>query len=269
MRVTGHSDNPLAYVAPDQLEAFLANCQAFPELLYEIHIACCNRRFAGWDVMAARALDLFMAARQQELEGELQKMKGRFAAAVARAAQPVAVADATSAPLKHSPSPSATTAKAPRPPPAKPRPQPPRSWPETALQVRHAAMHADAAKLRTAYTAAEWAEYSPMKLLGYSVGAQGLPDADRREFLADFIEKADLPTQLPEGYVAPWGKPATAARLQRTARHLGFLWHQRERQDLERYAVAIACWRRDYQFLEEHYGSMLSSREWREAAAGR
>ena len=272
VRIVGHSESPLKGASPEQLDAMLTLGQAFPELVYEVHVACCSRGFIGWEVIANRALGLFKAAREREIEVELNRMQSRFDAVGKKAGQAVAGKKPTGtlvATGQTAPPVVAAPAKAPPAPPRRSPPPPPRSWPDTARQVRHAAVHADAAKLRTAYTAAEWAEYSPMKLLGYSVGAQGLSDAARREFLADFVEQADLPTQLPEAYVAPWGKPATAARVQRTARHLGFLWHQRERQDPERYAVAISCWRRDFQFLEEHYGAMLSSREWREAAAGR
>jgi hypothetical protein len=107
-----------------------------------------------------------------------------------------------------------------------------------------------------------------MKLLGYTVGAQGLPEADRREFLEDFIRRAQLPSNLPAGYRAPWGEPDSKERLSRTAKHLRMLIKNRERQDSERFAMAISCWDRDYEFLRQHFKERLSAGEWAEAWRG-
>lgn len=116
----------------------------------------------------------------------------------------------------------------------------------------------------------DWADVSPLKMLGYSVDAkEGLSDKDRMEFLVDFCEHMILPLGLPKDYVEPWGDPGTKKRIFKTAKHLAFVRRNFERQDLEKYARAIACWQRDFNFLQSNYKRMqFSPMDWATAAKG-
>ena len=64
------------------------------------------------------------------------------------------------------------------------------------------------------------------------------------------------------------GQPNTKLRVLRTARHLGFLRKNFERQDPERFARSISCWRRDFEHLQKRYGRLLNEAEWANASRG-
>jgi hypothetical protein len=144
----------------------------------------------------------------------------------------------------------------------------PKNWEQAAKQIRHGKVHPDATNIIN-LRSKEWADMSPLKMLGYSVNAKdGLPDKEREEFLIDFCEAALLPINLPAAYAEPWGKPNTKLRVLRTAKHLGFLKKNFERQDPERFARSISCWRRDFELLQKRYGQLLTGTEWANAFKG-
>lgn len=119
----------------------------------------------------------------------------------------------------------------------------PSTWREAANKVRHSNVHEKTREIARYRGDNNWADVSPLKMLGYSVDVKdGLNEHDRREFLIDFCEQMILPLGLPKDYVEPWGAPATKKRILRTAKHLTFVRRNFERQDQEKYARAIACW---------------------------
>jgi len=143
------------------------------------------------------------------------------------------------------------------------------SWSDTLKQIRHGRLHPDASRIANSKSSGDWADASPLKMLGYSVNTKdGMPEKDRHEFLIDFCEIADLPKNLPADYVRPWGDANTSARILRTARHLGFVRRNFEKQDSMLYARAIECWRKDFEFLEKIYGGRLTRAEWEQARKG-
>lgn len=145
----------------------------------------------------------------------------------------------------------------------------PETWKDSAKKIRHANVHEKAQQISKFRTDNNWADLSPIKMLGYSVDAKdGLNEKDRREFLIDFCDHMILPRGLPRDYVEPWGDPATKKRILRTAKHLAFIRRNFERQDQEKFARAIACWQSDFNFLQLHYVKMqISSADW--AAIGK
>ncbi len=153
---------------------------------------------------------------------------------------------------------------------ASPAPQIPSDWNESARKIRHAKVHGKVNEISRHRGDNDWADVSPLKMLGYSVDAkEGLSDKDRMEFLVDFCEKMILPLGLPRDYVEPWGDPGTKKRILKTAKHLAFVRRNFERQDLEKYARAIACWQRDFNFLQTNFDQMqISPMDWATAAKG-
>lgn len=144
--------------------------------------------------------------------------------------------------------------------------QPPKDWQGTLKQVRHGRLHPDAHKIIHQRNTSNWADASPLKMLGYSVNSKdGLPEKERQEFLKDFCEKAELPINLPVEYSRPWGTPNTKTRILRTAKHLNFIRRNFERQDTLLYARAIECWRKDFDFIEKTFRNTLTPSEWMEA----
>lgn len=145
----------------------------------------------------------------------------------------------------------------------------PETWKDSAIKIRHAKVHEKAQHISQYRGDNNWADVSPLKMLGYSVDAKdGLNEKDRREFLIDFCDQMILPIRLPSDYVEPWGDPGTKKRILRTAKHLAFVRRNFERQDQEKFARAIACWQSDFNFLQLHYVRMqISSADW--AAVGK
>lgn len=144
--------------------------------------------------------------------------------------------------------------------------QPSKSWQETLKQVRHGRLHPDVQKIIHQRNTNDWADASPLKMLGYSVNSRdGLPEKERQELLKDFCEKAELPINLPIEYSRPWGTPNTKTRILKTAKHLSFIRRNFERQDTLLYARAIECWRKDFDFIERTFRNTLTLAEWVEA----
>jgi hypothetical protein len=98
---------------------------------------------------------------------------------------------------------------------------------------------------------------SPLNLMGYRAGVtHGLSDAARR-----FILKKALQGDIPEveeadgvdtdAYMAQWGKPNTARRLWRIAKHLAALCYGARRNPM--YEAAKIDWESDIEWLYDNY----------------
>lgn len=128
---------------------------------------------------------------------------------------------------------------------------------DTAKKIRHSEVvlpkgFKDAKELNSS----ELAEHSPLALLGYRVGTNGLSHQYRVEFLNDFFQKAELPTFLPVDYLNEWGAAGSRKRLVRMIKHLRGLIIARRRNDPFRYEVAISEWSKDEAMLREIYNSI-------------
>jgi len=130
--------------------------------------------------------------------------------------------------------------------------------------VRHAKVHSDTKDLETRLrTSRDWAQISPLRLLGYSVNAtDGLNLTERREFLKDFCETAILPQSLPKDYATSWDEPGTRGRALRTARHLQFLIKTFGQRNDKAYEAAIAAWEQDWRYLREQFDRLASVNDW-------
>lgn len=100
------------------------------------------------------------------------------------------------------------------------------------------------------YEQADWADASPLALLGYSVGRKGLSRNKRRALLEAFFD-ADLPQEYPEVYRERWGVRTSETRLEAMCNHLRWLARQAAmRSNAEAMAVAISDWEDDALFVE-------------------
>jgi hypothetical protein len=143
-------------------------------------------------------------------------------------------------------------------------------WNATAGMIRHSRLNPKVEEIKKLNNESQWAEHSPLNMLGYSVDARnGLNEAERREFLVDFCDNMILPLGLPTGYAQPWGDPGTKQRILKTAKHLSFLRRNFEKQDPVKYARAINCWQRDFDFLQNHYAKCTNRpMDWADAYKG-
>jgi hypothetical protein len=92
-------------------------------------------------------------------------------------------------------------------------------------------------------------EVSPLKLFGYTVGANGLSGKKRKAFLDAFI-KIDLPNFLNPQYISEWGAPRSTKRLQRIIRHISANIQRTSRNDYTKYSEAISDWESDLNWLQ-------------------
>lgn len=100
------------------------------------------------------------------------------------------------------------------------------------------------------YASGNWAEQSPLHLLGYRVGRKGLSLTKRRRLLEAFYA-APLPAEYPEIYAEHWGPPASPERRTAMTQHVRWLARQAaQRQNAEAMSVAIADWGKDAAFIE-------------------
>ena len=236
MRITFSPKRSLEAIAVDRLIGLTEEASDFPELLMEIYWEAIQR---GLFEHAVRVRRLYEAAREAELEDELEAMDD----------------------LRLETQPKASP---PPPPPPSPSP-PPRTWADTAALVRNAVVQKTANELASKPSSYDdWAAYSPLALLGYKVGKSGLGGLHRQHFLQDFVMKAVLPINLPSSYLAEWGPTGSKLRLQRTVRHIVFQKILRESNDPNKYSAAIEDWESDIEFLRHTFSPTLSSYEWNE-----
>jgi len=100
------------------------------------------------------------------------------------------------------------------------------------------------------FASVEWADQSPLHLLGYRVGRKGLSLAKRRRLLEAFYA-ALLPAEYPAIYAEHWGPPASPERRAAMTQHVRWLARQAaQRQNAEAMSVAIADWEKDAAFIE-------------------
>ncbi|MCX7584871.1 hypothetical protein [Phenylobacterium sp. 58.2.17] len=100
------------------------------------------------------------------------------------------------------------------------------------------------------YAGKDWAEQSPLHLLGYRVGRKGLSLAKRRRLLGVFYSVL-LPVEYPAAYAEHWGQPFSPERRTAMAQHVRWLARQAgQRQNADAMSVAIADWEKDAAFIE-------------------
>lgn len=89
-------------------------------------------------------------------------------------------------------------------------------------------------------------QISPLKLLGYTVGNNGLPRNRRLAFLIKFFT-VHLPATVSQPYKDSWGEPLTAKRLEKMLRHINAnIFRARNNAAQSR---AVEDWNEDVIFL--------------------
>ena len=242
------------------------------DMIKELHAEICVRREPGWKTIEASLRTRYRTARQKELDQEISYM-----VKLSEVFEPdtgAVLADLVTDSSKRTKQTERTVAVAPSSvlqprvhlvqPPKPPTPSKPATWEDAAKLVRHAKVHSDVKDLDGRLKdSRNWAQISPLRLLGYSVNAtDGLNLSDRREFLKDFCENAILPIGLPTDYATTWDEPGTKNRVLRTGRHLQFLVKTFKQQNNKSYDAAIAAWEQDWTYLREQFGRLANVSEW-------
>lgn len=100
--------------------------------------------------------------------------------------------------------------------------------------------------------AAKFADVSALKLLGYSVGTNGLGVTERKELLERFFT-GPLPSIVDELFGDAWGNPGSEERLKKMADTISSNCKNFKRNDAAKYHVAIADWESDLAWLKENF----------------
>jgi hypothetical protein len=89
-------------------------------------------------------------------------------------------------------------------------------------------------------------------LVGYRVGVSGI-DASRRQGLLDFVYSNNLPPINSAEYMAEWGKPNSALRLEKMAESVAAFTRNFKRRKSVRFSTAISEWETDLAYLKATY----------------
>ncbi|CAK2007669.1 hypothetical protein [Vibrio crassostreae] len=98
----------------------------------------------------------------------------------------------------------------------------------------------------------EWPKIGVLKAVGYTVGAQGLPQADRRTILTNVYIQS-LPYVDSRSYMNEWGEPLSSDRLKKMAETLASLTKGAKRKTQANMKQAIRDWESDLAWLKEQY----------------
>jgi hypothetical protein len=114
------------------------------------------------------------------------------------------------------------------------------------------------------FAGAQLREYSALKMFGYTVGkTDGWPQRHRQAFLRDFMTMP-LPPIVKATFGNEYGAPMTITRLRKVANVIATNATNFYRNDPTRFAVAIANWEEDLDFLyrEFYIGKRLAFDPW-------
>lgn len=89
-------------------------------------------------------------------------------------------------------------------------------------------------------------------MCGYRVGAKGMSDKERRQFLDHFFRNP-LPTAVSRYYGDAYGMPGSENRLRKMANVLASNCRNFKRNDRVKFRVAIAHWESDLDYLKRSY----------------
>lgn len=102
--------------------------------------------------------------------------------------------------------------------------------------------------------------------MGYKVGKSGAAKGKRQALLEDAY-LGHLPFVNSAEYMAKWGKPKSAKRLERMAISIAEFAKARKKSDSKKYAKAILDWESDLEYLRESFYEGRYSFHWPESAA--
>jgi hypothetical protein len=95
-------------------------------------------------------------------------------------------------------------------------------------------------------------ERSALKMCGYTVGRDGLPQAERFRLL-DYFFRNRLPSAVPQVFGDEYGDPGSEGRLQKMANVIASNCRNFKKNDAHRYRQAIADWECDLALLHARY----------------
>ena len=91
-----------------------------------------------------------------------------------------------------------------------------------------------------------------LRRCGYRVGANGLPEHQRRWILDD-IYLRPLPSMENRAYLCEWGEPQTAQRLRKLANTIAAFTRNAKHRNTRNFETAIAHWESDLAYLKRAY----------------
>jgi hypothetical protein len=91
-----------------------------------------------------------------------------------------------------------------------------------------------------------------LKLCGYKVGLNGLPENQRRQIL-DNVFLHFLPSIDDVSYLGEWGQPGTAKRLRKLAESIAAFTRNAKRRNSGNFNKAIQNWEADLAYLKRTY----------------
>ncbi|HFQ5355573.1 TPA: hypothetical protein ACGVAX_002786 [Vibrio vulnificus] len=98
----------------------------------------------------------------------------------------------------------------------------------------------------------QWPQMGVLKAVGYTVGAQGLPQAQRLAILKN-VYMEHLPYVESRAYMNEWGEPQSSGRLRKMAETLASLTKGAKRKTQANMSRAIRDWENDLAWLKEEY----------------
>lgn len=102
-----------------------------------------------------------------------------------------------------------------------------------------------------------------LKFMGYAVGQLGAYRTRRRQVL-DYVFNEKIPKVQSYEYMAGWGEPSSAKRLQKLANSLATFARNAKRRRTSDMEHAIAEWEEDLAYLKNTYFEGLFSFDWPE-----
>lgn len=100
-----------------------------------------------------------------------------------------------------------------------------------------------------------------LKFMGYAVGQLGAYRTRRRQVL-DYVFNEKIPKVQSYDYMAEWGDPSSAKRLQKLANSLATFARNAKRRRTSDMEHAIAEWEEDLSYLKNTYFDGLFSFDW-------
>lgn len=98
----------------------------------------------------------------------------------------------------------------------------------------------------------EWPQIGVLKAVGYTVGAQGLPQSARLSILKHVYSES-LPFVFSHAHMKEWGEPQSSTRLKKMAEALASFARGAKRKTLVNMDKAVSDWEHDLAWLKEEY----------------
>ena len=98
----------------------------------------------------------------------------------------------------------------------------------------------------------EFREFFALKMFNYTVGKKGWLEANRHQFLADFMEM-ELPEEVEKEFGNKYGEPMTTDRLRKVANVIASTCSLNVAKNNPYLDQAISDWKNDLDFLKKKY----------------